>query len=191
MAERIIENPVTGERFTFVETSHGNGGARTIGDLEVRPGGGVPTHRHANHDERIEVLEGEIEVTVGGRRQRLGAGEHAVIARGQVHAWRNPSPDRTLRFRGTMTPGNPGFELFLRVLFGLARSGEVGRRGLPRRLSDLALLTEWDPSVLAGPLLLLSPLMRLLARRARARGRATELLARFGGDELDSATSPG
>lgn len=184
MTARTIENPVTGERATFVETSRESGGAHSVADLEVSPGGGVPRHRHTGHDERIEVLEGEIEVTVGRGKRRLGPGEQVVIARGQVHAWRNPSSTQRLRFRGSMTPGHPGFELFLRVLFGLARDGQVHRRGFPpRRFADLALLTEWDPSILAGPLRLLSPLMRWSARRARAGGRAAELLRRYGGDE--------
>jgi quercetin dioxygenase-like cupin family protein len=183
MKDRTIENPVTGERVTFVETSRETGGARTVAELHVTPGGGVPSHLHTDHEERIEVVEGEIEVTMGGVKRRFGAGEHVVIERGTVHGWRNPSSNRTLRFRGRMTPGNPGFELFLRVLFGLGRDGELRSNGLPKRLSDLSLLTGWDPSVLAGPLRLLTPLMNWSARRARARGRATELLRRYAPDE--------
>lgn len=185
MDDRTIENPVTGERAVFVETSRESGGARSVADFETTPGGGVPKHRHANHVERIEVLEGEIEVIVGRTKRRLGPGDHVVIERGQVHAWRNPSSKQKLRFRGSMTPGNPGFELFLRVLFGLARDGEVRPSGFPpRRFSDLALLTDWDPSILAGPLRLLGPLIRWSARRARAHGRAAELLRLYGGEEL-------
>lgn len=184
MNDRTIENPVTGERLTLIETSRETGGARTIGEMEVKPGGFVPSHRHTDHEERIEVLEGEIEVTIDGVERRFGPGEDVTIATGQVHAWRNASRDRKLRFRGTMTPGHPGFELFLRVLFGLARDGEVRPNGLPRRFSDLALLAEWDPSILAGPFRLLGPLMRWSARGARARGRAAELLRRYGGEDL-------
>lgn len=179
MYERTILNPVTGERCTFVESSSECGGARTVADLEVTPGGGVTTHQHANHEERIEVLEGEIEVTMGGVARRLGAGQHVVIPAGTVHQWRNSSSTTLLRFRGQMTPGNPGFELFLRVVFGLARDGEVRRNGVPRRLGDIGLLVEWDPSILAGPLRMLAPLMRWAARRARAEGRAEELLRRY------------
>jgi Cupin domain len=130
---------------------------------------------------RIEVLDGEIEVTVGGVTRRLGAGERVVIQRGTVHAWRNPSSDRKLRFRGMMTPGHPGFEAFLRLWFGLARDGQLRRSGMPRHFGDLALLADWDPSLAAGPLRLLAPLMRWSARRARSRGRAAELLRRYGG----------
>lgn len=179
MDERTILNPVTGERCTFVESSSESRGARTVADLEVTPGGGVTTHRHADHEERIEVLEGEIEVTIQGVARRLAAGQCVVIPAGAVHRWRNASPSTLLRFRGQMTPGHPGFELFLRVIFGLARDGEVRRNGVPRRLSDIGLLVEWDPSILAGPLRLLAPLMRWAARRARAQGRADELLRRY------------
>jgi quercetin dioxygenase-like cupin family protein len=184
MQDRIIENPVTGERATFIETSRETSGARSVAVFDVTPGGGVPTHRHTDHEERIEVVEGEIEVTMAGVKRRFGAGGHVLIERGTVHAWRNPSLDQTLRFRGTMTPGHPGFELFLRVLFGLGCDGELRPNGLPKRLSDMGLLTGWDPSVLPGPLRLLRPLMKWSARRARARGRATELLQRYAPDEL-------
>jgi len=181
MQDRTIHNPISGERATWIETSAESGGKRTVAELEVTPGGGVPKHRHTTHQERIEVLEGEIEVTVGGIRRRAAAGQEVVLERGAAHSWRNPSPDRNLRFRGTMTPGHPGFELFLRVWFGLGRDGELRSNGIPRRLGDLSLLAEWDPSILAGPLRLLAPLLRWSARRARTRVRAAELIRRFGG----------
>jgi quercetin dioxygenase-like cupin family protein len=180
MADRTIDNPVTGERATYIETSHETGSARSVIDVQVEPGGGVPTHRHAGHDELIEVLEGEIEVTIDGARRRFAAGERVVIERGMVHAWRNPVPDRRLRFRGMMTPGHPGFESVLRVLFGLARDGEVRRNGIPKRLSDVGLLIDLDPSLAAGMLRLIAPLARWSARRPSARRRATELLRRYG-----------
>ncbi len=182
--ERTIHNPVSGETATYLETSRDTGGARTVAEISVKPGGGVPVHQHAHHDERIEVMAGEIEVTLRGTRHRLGVGEHIVIERGRRHAWRNPSPDRDLVFRGTMTPGNPGFELFLRIWYGLGRDGELGRNRLPRRFGDLALLSAWDPSIFVGARRLLRPLMRWRARRARERGREAELLRRYAPDEL-------
>jgi quercetin dioxygenase-like cupin family protein len=178
--ERSIHNPVTGERVTFLETSRETGGARTVGQLEVQPGGGVPLHRHGDHEERIDVMEGEIAVILDGVERRLGAGSHVVIGRTTVHRWWNPSPDQRLKFRATMTPGNSAFEGFLRLLFGLARDGRVRPNGLPRRFADLALCADVDPSVLSGPLRLLGPLLRLSARRTRARGRAEELFRRYG-----------
>ena len=182
MTSRTIANPVTGERVTFVETSAQTAGARTVGELEIEGAGGVPGHFHDAHEERIEVLEGMIEVTIDGTRSQLRAGEHIVIPRGKVHAWRNPSRDRPLKFRGTMTPGHPGFEMALRVLFGLARDGEVRANGLPRRLGDAALIADWNQGLLVGPLSWFKPLFDWAARRAKARGRAAELLRRYDAD---------
>ncbi len=184
MDHRTIHNPVTGQRVTFLETARESGGARTVADLDTTPGGGVLLHRHADHEEWVEVVEGEIEVTMDGVTRRLGVGEHVVIPAGAVHAWRNPSPDRVLRFRAMMTPGHPGFETVLRVSFGLGRDGRLRPSGLPRRFADLALLADWDPSLLAvGARRLLTPLMRWSARRARANGHAAELLRRYGGGD--------
>src|SRR5215203_3670852 len=109
--ERTIINRATGEKATYLETSHESGGARTALELEAKPGGGVPVHRHADHDEYIEVVAGEIEVTMNGKKHRFGPGERVLIERGTTHEWRNPSPDRELTFRGQMTPGHPDFEL--------------------------------------------------------------------------------
>lgn len=181
MAERPIDNPVTGERVVWLETSRATNGARSVGEVEVQPGGGVFTHRHAEHDERIEVLEGELEVTLGHTRRRLPAGEHVVVPRGAVHGWRNPSSDRIARFRGTMTPGHPGFETALRVAFGLGRDGGLRRNGVPRRFTDIAVIAQWEPSLLAvGGRRLVAPLMRWAAGRSAARARAAELLGRYG-----------
>lgn len=181
MGDRAIQNPVTGQRVVFVETARESGGARTVLDVDTAPGGGVLTHRHADHEEWIDVLDGEIEVTIGGVARRAGAGERIVIEADAVHSWRNPTADRLLRFRGTMTPGHPGFEAVLQVSFGLGRDGRLRPGGIPRSFADLAVLTDWDPSLLAvGPRRLLGPLLRWWARRARERGYAAELLRHYG-----------
>jgi quercetin dioxygenase-like cupin family protein len=177
--ERTITNPLTGERCTFEETSRETGGVRSVALVETTPQGGVPMHRHGDHEETIEVLEGELEVTLGGVARRYGPGERVVIPAGAVHAWRNASRDRNLTMRGTMVPGHPGFERFLRVWYGLGRDGELKANGMPRRVDDLALLAEWDPSIFIGFKRVLAPVMRAIARRAHRRGRADELLRRY------------
>lgn len=181
--ERTIVNTATGEKVTYLEMSRETGGARSSFEMEAKPGGGVPVHQHANHDEFIEVLDGEIEVTMNGAKHRFGPGEHVLIERGTTHRWCNPAPDRDLKFRGGMTPGHPDFEVFLRVYYGLGRDGELGKNKLPRRLADLALLSELDPSIFVGAKRLLRPFMRWTAARARKQGREAELLRRFVPDE--------
>lgn len=180
MTTTTITNPVTGERFTFLETSSESGGARTMGDLEIDTLGGVPGHTHDAHDECIEVLEGEIEVVMAGVKSRLRAGERVVIPRGTPHSWRNPSPDHLLKFRGSMTPGHPGFETALKVMFGLARDGQARPNGVPKRFGDAALIADWNQGGFTGLLGALTPLFRWSARREKARGRDVELLRRYG-----------
>ena len=181
--QRTFSNPVTGDTATFLEMSKETGGARSVAELEVQPGGGVPIHQHADHGEQIEVLAGELEVVLSGKKRRLGPGERVVIERGVTHLWRNPSPDRVLLMRATMTPGHPDFERFLRVYYGLGRDGELGKNKMPKRFSDLALLGELDPSIFVGLKRLLRPLMRWTAKRARKRGREAELLRRYVSDD--------
>ncbi|HEY5948523.1 MAG TPA: cupin domain-containing protein [Kofleriaceae bacterium] len=182
--ERTFSNPVTGDTATLIEMSKETSGVRSVAEIEVKPGGGVPMHQHADHDELIEVATGEVEVIMNGKTRRLGAGERIFIERGVTHLWRNPSPDRGLTMRATMTPGHPDFERFLRVYYGLGRDGELGKNKMPKRFSDLALLAELDPSIFIGLKRLLRPLMRWVAKRARTRGREAELLRRYVPDDV-------
>ena len=49
---RRIYNPVQRDTATFVETSEETGGARTLAELEVAPGGKVTPHYHLTYSER-------------------------------------------------------------------------------------------------------------------------------------------
>ncbi len=53
------------------------------------PGFGVATHSHDHTEQVMVVVEGEMELTVGGRTQTLRAGDVAVINRGVEHAVRS------------------------------------------------------------------------------------------------------
>jgi quercetin dioxygenase-like cupin family protein len=47
-----------------------------------------PPHQHAN-EELLMIREGTVEVTIGDKATRLGAGAVAYIASNQLHGWRN------------------------------------------------------------------------------------------------------
>jgi len=190
MNERMFENPQTRERAILVESARDNGGKRSVLDIEVGGGGGVMGHFHDVHQERIEVLEGVIEVTLDGVTRQVLAGQQVVVEPGQSHLWRNASQTEVMRFRGTFTPGHPGFEAALQVLFGLARDGETKANGFPKRLGDLALLVKWNEGLPTGPARLLAPLLAWLARRAEASGRAAELLRRYAVEGPTPASAP-
>jgi hypothetical protein len=63
MARRgeTIENPVNGERITWIETAQGTAGELLAFDLDLRPGGAVAVeHRHVRQEEHFEVLSGTV-----------------------------------------------------------------------------------------------------------------------------------
>lgn len=63
-----IENPITGERVTFLNTSADTDGEMVLIDVTVAPDGFVAAeHLHPYQSERFEVLEGEVEPGLAGR----------------------------------------------------------------------------------------------------------------------------
>ena len=85
---QTLENPVTGERFTFTHTAASTGGELLAFDFALRPGGAVPMpHVHPIQTERFEVTAGRMRFRVGlrtvarrpGRRRRGRARRHALV----------------------------------------------------------------------------------------------------------------
>ena len=78
-----IENPVTGERIVFHETSAETNGERVVFETIVQPGGFVASaHLHPFQTERFEVLEGTLGMRRGKEKVELGAGETIVVEPG-------------------------------------------------------------------------------------------------------------
>ena len=65
----------------------GDGFALHHGSLD--PGAGPPMHIHTREDQTFYVLAGEIEVTVGGERDILRAGDSVFLPRGIPHRLEN------------------------------------------------------------------------------------------------------
>jgi len=63
-----------------------------------------PAHLHPAQDERFEVLEGEVTIDLGGRRQTLAAGERIDVPRRTAHQMWNAHPTDAARVRWTTTP---------------------------------------------------------------------------------------
>ena len=53
------------------------------------PGAGAPTHRHANAEELVLVVEGRAEFWMDGDRADAGAGDSMVLPAGSSHGFRN------------------------------------------------------------------------------------------------------
>ena len=170
---QTLENPVTGERFTFTETAASTAGELLAFDFALRPGGAVPIpHVHPIQTERFEVLEGRMRFRVGLRRRIAGPGEVIEIAPGVAHAFANGG-DLEARLRVEVRPALAMEEMLADVI-AMARAGRMTRRGLPRNPLDLALLARRYDREAHAPLmsvgvqrLLLAPLV-FAARYPRA-----------------------
>jgi mannose-6-phosphate isomerase-like protein (cupin superfamily) len=104
---------VVDELMTFKVSGEDTGGAYALTDSVVPPGGGPPPHIHHREDEAFWVLEGELEVMVGGDHLRGGRRLVRPSAQGHPAHLR----ERRHRTRAVSYPAGAGWV------------GEVLRRG--------------------------------------------------------------
>lgn len=175
---RRFENPVIGDAVTLIETSAETGGARTLLEVELAPGGGTPPHRHRTYEERFHVSTGTLVVEVDGIEHVLGPGESACAPAGSVHRFVNHSVARTA-FDVELRPGHEGFERALRVTYALAAEGGVDRKSRPSNPLHAAVLLGWSEMSLPGAQALLEGPLRVLALLARACGVQRRLERRY------------
>jgi quercetin dioxygenase-like cupin family protein len=167
-----IENPVTGERFTFTHTAASTDGELLAFDFALRPGGAVPIpHVHPIQTERFEVTEGRMRFRVGLRTVIAEPGDVIEVAPGVTHSFANAG-DTEARLRVEVRPALQMEEMFAEVV-ALAEAGQMTRRGMPRNPLVLADLARRYDQEAHAPLMsvgvqraLLAPLV-LLARRPR------------------------
>jgi quercetin dioxygenase-like cupin family protein len=121
------------------------GGEQTNGTLAlleflVAPDYPVPPpHVHEREDELTYVLEGALEVTVGGESRMVRAGEAIFKPRGVPHAFA-VAGDEPARFLETVTPA--GFERYFRgVAACLRNTGRVDREDADRLMRELGVVT--------------------------------------------------
>jgi quercetin dioxygenase-like cupin family protein len=172
---QTVENPVTGERFTFTHTAASTGGELLAFDFALRPGGAVPIpHVHPIQTERFEVTSGTVRFRVGLRTIVATARDVVEVRPGVMHAFANHGEEEA-RMRVEVRPALAMEDMFADVV-AMAQAGRMTRRGMPRNLLDLALLArtydrEAHAPVLGLPLqrLLLAPLVGLAKLRGGAR----------------------
>ena len=89
-------------------------GAMCIFEITV----GWPRHLHHDQDEWLYVIDGELELAVGEKRFRVGAGESTFIPRKVSHGW-SPVGAHPAKVINTYQPAGK-MEEFFRELAGLA-----------------------------------------------------------------------
>lgn len=169
-----VENPVTGERFTFTDTAASSDGELLAFDFALKPGGAVPmAHVHPVQTERFEIVSGSMRFRVGLRTVIAGPGDVVLVEPGVAHSFANAG-DEEAELRVEVRPALAMEEMFADVV-ALAEAGRITARGMPRSLLDLALLARTYDQEAHAPLLavsvqraLLAPLVALARRRAGA-----------------------
>ena len=143
MAHRgeTIDNPLTGERMTFLKTTAETNGRSFEFEFVAPPGWAVPEHIHPHQQERTQMVSGELSGRVAGEAFRLLPGEVRVVPSGVVHAWRNLSEEGEVRFSVEFSPAlkmESGFE----TAWGLARDGKATKAGLPKNPLQLVVFAD-------------------------------------------------
>jgi quercetin dioxygenase-like cupin family protein len=168
-----IENPITGERVTFLATSVDTHGEAVVIETVVQPHGFVAAaHVHPAQSERFTVEAGTLGLKVGRKKVALAVGGVAMVEAGTAHRFWNAG-DEPVRFVCEVRPALR-FEQLLETMFALAADGKTNRKGMPnllrlaviaRAYSDVVRLPFPPPSVQRAGLALGAPVGRLLGYR--------------------------
>jgi quercetin dioxygenase-like cupin family protein len=178
-AGQSIENPVSGERITFLRTASDTDGELLEFELELAADGRVPgAHVHPEQEERFHVLEGTMKFRLGMRTIIAHAGDCVVVPAGRVHRFCNGA-NQPARARVEVVPALDMEEL-LYTTTQLAHEGNVTRSGLPKPLHLALFVERFRREVRAPfpPAWLVHAVMAPLAALARRRGHATRYASR-------------
>jgi quercetin dioxygenase-like cupin family protein len=136
---QTIENPVTGERLTFLETAQETNGEYVRFEAVIAPGGTLASaHKHPNQTERFEVTSGTLTMWVGGRKIEAKPGDVVVAEPGTSHNFWNKTgaeASMTVELRPALS-----LEPLIETMYGLAADGKTNRWGMPNpfRLAVIA-----------------------------------------------------
>jgi len=175
---KTITNPIIKDQVTFVQTAASTNGRVTTLQVRLMPGGGTPLHYHRNFSETFVVIEGILTIVLENKTILLSAGQKITVDKGQSHRFANRS-SLPVVFTTIILPGSEGFENALRILYGLAGDQKTDKKGMPKSLLVLAVVSKISDMRPAGTGMLLAPLMGALQYIARLSGIHKKLIARY------------
>jgi len=178
MEKRAFVNPAINDTATFIKTSEETNGEYTLLEIELGKSDGPPLHYHNAFSESFQVQEGVLYLQVGKDKKVLKIGESVNVPPGTPHRFYNETND-TVKFNITVKPGHTGMENFIKILYGLSADGLSDKNGKPKNFAHLAVVLVNSDSNAAGWMTLLSPIIRLVAKRAKKNGTEKWLLDRY------------
>jgi len=178
MQKRTFFNPVMNDTATFIETAEESDGKHSLIEIELYKSDGPPLHYHKTFAERFEVIEGTLYLQAGKEQKQIKAGESFTIPAGMPHKFYNITNDK-VRFRLVFEPGHTGMENFIKIIYSLAADGLTKKNGVPKNFAHLATILVMSDSNAAGFLTLMSPVIRMVANRAKKNGTEEWLLDKY------------
>jgi quercetin dioxygenase-like cupin family protein len=178
MQKRVFYNPAINDTATFITTSEESKGAFSLIEIELNKSDGPPLHYHRSFSEKFEVTEGVLYLQVGKEKKILKAGEFELVPKGVSHRFYNIT-NESVKFRITLEPGSVGMENFIRILYSLAQDGLTDTKGKPKNFSHLASILAMSDTNASGLMSLLSPVIRIVAKRAKKDGTEKWLLDKY------------
>lgn len=102
-------------------------------------------HVHPRQEERFQIISGSARIRVGRRKVSAGSDETVVVPSGTIHRLWNAGAEElhaVIEFRPALRT-EQGFE----QLFGLARDGKLGKRGIPNPLRMAVMAPDYFDEV--------------------------------------------
>ncbi|TRW27441.1 cupin domain-containing protein [Flavobacterium zepuense] len=182
MQPKTYHNPINGEYTTILESSEATNGAYTHFEVTLQAGGGNPVHYHTKFTEAFTAVAGKLGLQKGTKTVYLEPGERLLVPVRSPHRFFNDNTE-PITFRVKLTPGQPNFENFLKVMFGLVNDGKtITKNQIPKNIYHIAVVFVWGDTHLTNPLFrLFSPLVLLFYKRAVKLGIDKKLLEKYCG----------
>lgn len=177
---QVYLNPVTKEKATILKTSAQTNGAYTLIAVELQPGGGNPIHFHEQFTEDFYPIKGTLGVHYLGKEILLKPNENFKVPLLDAHRFYNPT-NEIIVFRARLEPGQPNFENFMAVLFGLVGDGKTfGKNQMPYNPFHAILLLHWgDTQVDHFLFRWIKPLLSVMITLSRKLGYEKHLLKKY------------
>ena len=143
-------------RFRLEQSTHLNGGARTVFIEHMTPGTAVPPHTHSRFMETFDLISGSMRVFASDTKdldalqasaQYLKVGEKVSVPPEKLHMYEVGDQDTVLRC--TCTPGDADFERLLMIMNGLAKDGRLEELGTSPLL--MAIAFDLSDAHIVGP----------------------------------------
>jgi uncharacterized protein YndB with AHSA1/START domain/quercetin dioxygenase-like cupin family protein len=138
----VLEMEPLGIRVEFRRTAEETGGELVEFDVSGRSRGFLAQpHIHPSQVERLEMVEGSMQVGMNGETRVLGPGDSIEIPAGTRHT-QVPVGEGDGRVRIQARPAGTT-EAFLERMAGLCQSGEVTRSGFPKPVAGARLVLDF------------------------------------------------